>query len=61
MTSILSDDDFSHIVRLVPPVSVDLIIRDTNGNVLAALRTNEPAKGASVSIANNKVHRNEWR
>jgi hypothetical protein len=45
MTGPLSDEDFAHIVGLVPLVSIDLIIRDANGNVLVALRTNEPAKG----------------
>jgi colanic acid biosynthesis protein WcaH len=45
MSTPLSDDDFSQIVRLVPLVSIDLIIRDANRNVLVALRTNEPAKG----------------
>jgi colanic acid biosynthesis protein WcaH len=42
----LSDDEFAHVVRLAPLVSVDLIIRDAKQNVLVALRTNEPAKGA---------------
>jgi colanic acid biosynthesis protein WcaH len=41
-----SDDEFAHIVRLAPLVSIDLIIRDNEQKVLVALRTNEPAKGA---------------
>jgi colanic acid biosynthesis protein WcaH len=46
MTSTIpSDDEFAHIVRLAPLVSIDLIIRDDEQNVLVALRTNEPAKG----------------
>jgi colanic acid biosynthesis protein WcaH len=44
-TPLLSDKEFSNIVRLAPLVSIDLIIRDINRNVLVALRTNEPAKG----------------
>jgi hypothetical protein len=46
MTSTVpNDDEFAHIVRLAPLVSIDLIIRDDEQNVLVALRTNEPAKG----------------
>src|SRR5260370_15583156 len=45
MTSTPSGDEFAHIVRLAPLVSIDLIIRDDKQNVLVALRTNEPAKG----------------
>jgi len=40
----LPDDDFAHIVRFAPLVSIDLIIRDPEGRVLLGLRTNEPAK-----------------
>lgn len=40
----LPDDDFAHIVRFAPLVSIDLIIRDSEGKVLLGLRTNEPAK-----------------
>ena len=45
MTRLVSDDDFTQVVRLAPLVSIDLIIRDPNQDVLVALRTNEPAKG----------------
>jgi colanic acid biosynthesis protein WcaH len=45
MANILSDDEFARVVRLAPLVSIDLIIRDANQNVLVGLRTNEPAKG----------------
>ena len=40
----LSDDDFAHIVRYAPLVSIDLIVRDLEENVLLGLRANEPAK-----------------
>ena len=40
-----TNDEFVHVVRLAPLVSVDLIIRDADQNVLVAFRTNEPAKG----------------
>jgi GDP-mannose mannosyl hydrolase len=39
------EDEFAHVVRLAPLVSIDLIIRDNEQKVLVALRTNEPAKG----------------
>ena len=41
----LTEDEFAQVVRLAPLVSIDLIIRDANRNILVALRTNEPAKG----------------
>lgn len=40
----LPDQDFARIVRDTPLVSIDLIIRDHERNVLVGLRTNEPAK-----------------
>ena len=41
----LGDDDFAHIVRYAPLVSIDVIIKDPKQNVLLGLRVNEPAKG----------------
>ena len=41
----LSNDEFIFVVRHVPLVSFDIIIKDPAGNVLVGLRTNEPAKG----------------
>jgi hypothetical protein len=41
----LTDDEFAKVIRLAPVVSIDLIIRDSESNVLVALRSNEPAKG----------------
>ena len=41
----LSNDEFAFIVRHIPLVSFDIIIKDPEGNVLVGLRTNEPAKG----------------
>jgi len=45
MANLLRDEAFAHVIRAAPLVSIDLIIRDANENVLLALRTNEPAKG----------------
>ena len=41
----LRKDEFSFIVRHAPLVSIDLIIRDPEENVLVGLRANEPARG----------------
>ena len=40
----LSEDDFALAVRLMPLISIDLILRDPEGAILVGLRTNEPAK-----------------
>ncbi len=42
---LLRKDDFAHIVRHAPLVSIDIIIKDSEKNVLLGLRVNEPAKG----------------
>jgi colanic acid biosynthesis protein WcaH len=42
--SALEDGEFSRIVRFAPLVSIDLIIRDSDRNVLVGVRNNEPAK-----------------
>jgi hypothetical protein len=34
----LDDDDFAHIVRHAPLVSIDIVIKDSEGNVLLGLR-----------------------
>jgi colanic acid biosynthesis protein WcaH len=42
----LSPADFRTVVRLAPLVSIDLIIRNAQGEILLGLRANEPAKGS---------------
>jgi colanic acid biosynthesis protein WcaH len=44
MTDPLNDDEIAHVIRFAPLVSIKLIIRDAESNVLVARRTNEPAK-----------------
>jgi hypothetical protein len=44
MSSPSRDDEFAHIIRLAPLVSIDLIIGDGEQKLFVAL-TNEPAKG----------------
>jgi len=39
------DGDVAHIIRHAPLVSIDIIVRDSQGHALLGLRVNEPAKG----------------
>ncbi|WP_435066131.1 NUDIX domain-containing protein [Halobaculum sp. EA56] len=55
----IPDDDWETIVRHVPIVSVDLIVRVDNG-VLLGKRTNEPAKGEWFTPG-GRVHKCESR
>lgn len=41
----LEKKDLLAVVRTTPLVSIDLVIRDRHGRMLAGLRRNEPAKG----------------
>ncbi len=41
----MKPDEFAEVVRLTPLVSIDLVLRDPQGQVLVGLRTNAPAKG----------------
>ena len=54
----LADDDFAHTVRYAPLVSIDLIIRDLEGNVLLGLRNNEPAKD-TYFVPGGVIRKNE--
>lgn len=54
----LPDDDFAHIVRHAPLVSIDLIIKDPHGRTLVGLRTNEPAKG-TYFVPGGIIRKNE--
>jgi colanic acid biosynthesis protein WcaH len=39
------NDDFAHIVRHAPLISINVVIKDPKQNVLLGLRVDEPAKG----------------
>jgi len=58
MSSALSHEEFTHVARLAPLVSIDIIVRDANRNVLVALRTNEPAKG-TYFVPGGCIRKNE--
>jgi len=42
---LLSPDDFAHVVRHTPLISIDLVVRDESERVLVGLRRNAPARG----------------
>jgi hypothetical protein len=42
----LAEDTFKKIVASTPLVSIDLLVRDTQGNILLGKRVNRPAQGA---------------
>jgi colanic acid biosynthesis protein WcaH len=42
---LLSASNFAEVVRLTPLISIDLILRNSNGHALLGLRKNEPARG----------------
>jgi colanic acid biosynthesis protein WcaH len=54
----LSDDNFSHVVRSAPLVSIDIVIRDAEGRTLVGLRLNEPAKG-TYFVPGGVIRKNE--
>ena len=56
--AILSEEQFSIVVRLTPLVSIDLVIRNIAGRILVGCRTNEPAKG-SYFVPGGVVRKNE--
>jgi colanic acid biosynthesis protein WcaH len=41
----LSNDDFTHVIRLAPLVSIDILVKDPDNYVLVGMRVNELAKG----------------
>lgn len=41
----LSETDFTWVVRSAPLVAIDIIVRNAEGSVLLALRNDDPAKG----------------
>ncbi|MFC7078913.1 GDP-mannose mannosyl hydrolase [Halorussus caseinilyticus] len=53
----IPDDEWKSIVRNVPIVSVDLVVRHDGGVVLGK-RTNEPAKGEWF-VPGGRLHKNE--
>lgn len=57
-SKLLSDADFSHIVRHAPLVSIDILVKDPELKVLLGLRVNEPAKG-QYFVPGGVIRKNE--
>jgi colanic acid biosynthesis protein WcaH len=55
---LLSASDFAEVVRLTPLISIDLILRNSNGDALLGVRNNEPAKGFYF-VPGGRVLKNE--
>jgi colanic acid biosynthesis protein WcaH len=54
----LDDREFAQLIRVAPLVSIDIILRDKNGNVLLALRADEPA-GNYFFVPGGRIFKNE--
>ncbi len=54
----LSDDDFLHVLRCTPLVSLDLVVRDAAGRVLVGWRSNAPARG-SWFVPGGRIYKGE--
>jgi colanic acid biosynthesis protein WcaH len=54
----LDPQDFEHIIRLTPLVSIDMLVRSPDGRILVGRRRNEPAKGCLFNVG-GRVTKNE--
>jgi len=54
----LGREEFLEVVERTPLVSIDLIVRRRDGQVLLGRRTNEPAKGCWF-VPGGRIHKNE--
>src|SRR5438067_1704323 len=54
----LNKDDFLALVEHAPLVSIDLIVRDSDGQVLLGFRRNEPAKN-SWFVPGGRIYKDE--
>jgi colanic acid biosynthesis protein WcaH len=52
------DGDFAHVIRHAPLVSIDIVLRDSQGYALLGLRVNEPAKG-KYFVPGGVIRKNE--
>jgi colanic acid biosynthesis protein WcaH len=54
----ITAEDFLHVVKNTPLVSIDLVVRDVQGHVLVGWRTNRPARDAWF-VPGGRVYKNE--
>ena len=55
----LSKETFIQIVKYTPLISIDLIIKNQNGDILLGLRKNEPARG-NWFVPGGRIRKNEY-
>ena len=58
MKKFLDSETFSHIVESTPLISIDLIIKDSEGGVLLGKRVNKPAKDYWF-VPGGRIYKNE--
>jgi len=56
--NLLSDDDFHRVIQNTPLVSIDLIIRNSSGEILLGKRLNKPAKNFWF-VPGGRIRKNE--
>jgi colanic acid biosynthesis protein WcaH len=54
----LDDRNFLEVVRSTPLVSIDLIVRDSDGHILVGMRNNEPARGTWF-VPGGRIYKDE--
>jgi colanic acid biosynthesis protein WcaH len=54
----LGPEDFENVIRLTPLVSIDMVIRSSDGRVLVGRRNHEPAKGCFF-VPGGRITKNE--
>ena len=54
----LAEEDFVHVVRLTPLISIDLVVRLNDGRILLGRRKNEPARG-TYFVPGGRITKNE--
>ena len=54
----LEPEDFDSVIRLTPQVSIDMIVRSSDGRVLVGHRNHEPAKGYFF-VPGGRITKNE--
>ncbi len=54
----LEPRDFEGVIRLTPLVSIDMVVRSSEGRVLVGRRKNEPAKGCFF-VVGGRITKNE--
>ncbi len=54
----LDNDTFAKVIDATPLISIDLVVRNANGQILLGLRTNRPAQGFWF-VPGGRIYKNE--